>query len=90
MRAHPRAILLYYLYSRQGQIAEEVNKRLSGFPYLVKITANTLNVRNGAGTNYSIKTTVKKNEVYTIVDSKDGWGKLKAGGWISLKYTSKI
>ena len=79
-----------YLYSRQGQIAEEVNKQLNGFPYLVKITANTLNVRNGAGTNYSIKTTVKKNEVYTIVDAKDGWGKLKAGGWISLKYTSRI
>lgn len=58
--------------------------------YTVKITADVLNVRNGAGTRYKINGTIKKGEVYTIVDEKDGWGKLKSGaGWISLKYTSK-
>ena len=60
----------------------------SKFPYLVRVTANLLNVRAGAGTNYKITTQIKKNQVYTIVDEKDGWGKLKSGaGWISLKYT---
>lgn len=59
--------------------------------YLVKITANTLNVRNGAGTTYKVNTTVKKNEVYTIVDEKNGWGELKSGaGWINLNYTTKV
>lgn len=59
-------------------------------PYLVKITASTLNVRDGAGTNYKINTTVKYGGVYTIVDEKNGWGKLKSGaGWISLNYTKK-
>ena len=59
--------------------------------YKVKITASALNVRKGAGTNYSIATTVKKNEVYTIVEEKNGWGKLKSGaGWISLSYASRI
>ena len=59
-------------------------------PYLVKITATTLNVRGGAGTNYKVLTTVKKNQVYTIVEEKDGWGKLKSGaGWIKLSYTKK-
>lgn len=59
--------------------------------YLVKITASVLNVRKGAGTNYAIATTIKKNEVYTIVEEKNGWGKLKSGaGWISLSYTSKL
>ena len=58
--------------------------------YTVKITADILNVRAGAGINYKINTKVKKNEVYTIVEEKDGWGKLKSGaGWISLKYTFK-
>lgn len=58
--------------------------------YTVKITASVLNVRNGAGTNYKINTTVKKDEVYTIVEEKNGWGKLKSGaGWISLNYTTK-
>lgn len=59
--------------------------------YLVKITADVLNVRKGAGTGYKIVTTVKKNEVYTIVQELNGWGKLKSGaGWISLKYTKKV
>ena len=64
-------------------------------PYLVKVTTEVLNVRAGAGTNYKINTSIKKNEVYTIVDEKlNGstlWGKLKSGaGWISLKYTNKV
>lgn len=59
-------------------------------PYLVTITASVLNVRKGAGTNYAIATTVKKNQVYTIVDEQNGWGKLKSGaGWIKLSYTKK-
>lgn len=59
--------------------------------YKVKITATTLNVRNGAGTSYKINTTVKKGDVYTIVEEKSGWGKLKSGaGWISLQYTQKV
>ena len=61
-------------------------------PYLVIITANSLNVRNGAGTQYKVNTTVKKDQVFTIIEEKDGWGKLKSGaGWIKLDdYTKKI
>ena len=59
--------------------------------YKVKVTASILNVRKGAGTKYAITKTVKKNEVYTIMEESNGWGRLKSGaGWISLKYTSKI
>lgn len=61
-------------------------------PYLVIITANSLNVRNGAGTQYKANSSVKKGQVFTIVDEKNGWGRLKSGaGWISLKgYTKKL
>ena len=59
--------------------------------YIVKITAGSLNVRSGPGASYSITSVVKKNEKYTIVDEKSGWGKLKSGvGWISLAYTQKV
>lgn len=62
-----------------------------GKGYLVKIAADVLNVREGAGTKYKVVTTVKKNEVYTIVEEKNGWGKLKSGkGWISLSYTTRV
>ena len=81
-----------YLESKFEYIANEVNKRLNvDTAYLVKITANTLNVRAGAGVGFKIVTTVSKGGVYTIIEEKDGWGKLKSGaGWISLKYTAKI
>jgi SH3-like domain-containing protein len=60
-------------------------------PYLVKITASVLNVRSGPGMNYKTRTQVRKNEVYTIVEENENWGKLKSGaGWICLDYTKKV
>lgn len=65
--------------------------------FLVKITCASLNVRAGAGTSYKINTVVHKNEVYTIVETKQvgasTWGKLKSGaGWINIgsKYCKKL
>ena len=59
--------------------------------YKVKITTTSLNVRKDANASSAITTTVKKGQVFTIVEEKNGWGKLKSGaGWISLSYTKKI
>ena len=66
-------------------------KTANVLPYLVRITADKLNVRADAGAHYKINTTVTKGGVYTIVEEKNGWGKLKSGaGWISLYYTKKL
>lgn len=59
--------------------------------FKVKIDTDVLNVRSGAGTNYTRVTQVKKGDVYTIVDVKSNWGKLKSGvGWICLDYTKRL
>lgn len=59
--------------------------------YLVKVTTSALNVRSGAGTNYSINTCIRDKGVYTIVETQNNWGKLKSGaGWICLDYTQKL
>ena len=59
--------------------------------YKVKITTTSLNVRKDANASSAITTTVKKGQVFTIVEEKNGWGKLKSGaGWINLSYTKKI
>ena len=59
-------------------------------PYLVKITANILNIKSGLSTNYKIVGTIKKGEVYTILKKSGNWGYLKSGaGWIHLGYTQK-
>jgi hypothetical protein len=56
-----------------------------------KVTANVLNIRAGAGTSYKIVGTVKKNGVYTIMETKNGFGKLKSGaGWVSMSYMKKV
>lgn len=58
--------------------------------YTVKINTDSLNVRKSASVLSKVTTKVKKGEVYTIVDEKNGWGKLKSGaGWIKLSYTIK-
>lgn len=59
--------------------------------YKVRIVADVLNVRNGAGTSYKVNNQVCKGEVYTIIETKENWGKLKSGaGWICLSYTKRI
>lgn len=64
--------------------------------YKVRVVADTLNIRKGAGTNYGKNGAIKDHGVYTIVAESDGkgttkWGKLKSGaGWISLDYCKKV
>ena len=61
--------------------------------YVVKIIVDELNVRKDAGTSYEVVTVVKQGQAFTIIEEKNGWGKLKSGvGWISLnsKYVQKI
>ena len=99
-----------YLQSKLPYVAEEVNKRLgaaaapttppagtgsTAVSYLVKVTADVLNIRKGPGTNYGTNGAIKDKGTYTIVAESAGpgaakWGKLKSGaGWISLDYVTK-
>lgn len=58
--------------------------------FKVKVIADSLNYRSGAGTQYKINGQITDKGVYTIVEVKNGWGKLKSGaGWINLRYTEK-
>lgn len=59
--------------------------------YIVEITADVLHVRKEPTTNSSIVTKVKKPYRYTIVEEKNGWGRLKSNaGWIKLSYTKRV
>lgn len=63
-------------------------------PFLVKVTADALNIRTGPGTNYSIASgephCIRDKGIYTIVEKQGNWGKLKSGaGWICLDYTER-
>lgn len=99
-----------YLLSKMDYIAEQANKINNGQAaaeketttaennngYLVKVTANVLNIREKAGTDSKITGQIKDKGTYTIVAESNGtgatkWGKLKSGaGWISLDFVERI
>ena len=59
--------------------------------YKVKILHSALNIRQGPSTSYPIVGVISDRGVYTIVETKGTWGKLKSGkGWISLGYCKKL
>lgn len=90
-----------YLYSRHGQIAKEVNSKLSKETvpesFKVRVSIDNLNIRKGPGTNYARTGEFTGKGTFTITRISDGqgsdtgWGKLKSGaGWISLDFAKKI
>ena len=65
--------------------------------YTVKVDKvqknDVLNIRKEPNANSAKTGNLKWNDpnVYTIVEEKNGWGKLKSGvGWINLYYTKKV
>ena len=61
-------------------------------PFLVEIICDELNIRQKADFNSKVVGTVKRGEVYTIIQEVNGLGKLKSGaGYISLnsKYVKR-
>jgi cell wall-associated NlpC family hydrolase len=54
------------------------------------VTASSLNIRSGASTSYSIVTTAYRGEIVEILESLNGWHKVKSSngkiGWASASY----
>lgn len=84
------------IVDNKNESNSNTNKTAETVGYLVKVTANVLNIRQGAGTNYKAVGSIKDKGTYTIVDEAHGegatkWGKLKSGaGWISLDYVKRV
>lgn len=95
--AYAKAILehLDIKYEEEKKTTTSKKTEKKDTSYRVEIVADVLKVRKGAGTSFGTNGSVRKGQVYTIVDEKYNgktkWGKLKSGaGWISLGYTKKI
>lgn len=63
--------------------------------YLIMTTVDSLRIRKGPGTSYAmtggINEKAGEKKKYTIVEEKNGWGRLKSGaGWIYLWYTRRV
>ena len=75
---------------------EDTEEVESQCPYLVKVTADCLNIHKGAGVDTAKVGKITDYGVYTVVEERQGsgaslWGKLKSGvGWIALEYVKRI
>ena len=62
--------------------------------YQVMVTATDLNIRSGPGTGYPVTGTLSPGEHAITAEAQGAgaskWGKLSAGGWISLDYATII
>lgn len=63
--------------------------------YLIRTTVDSLRIRKGPGKSYpmvgGINEKAAEKKKYTIVEEKNGWGRLKSGaGWIYLWYTKRV
>lgn len=58
--------------------------------YYVRVTANKLNGRKGAGTNYPIECVLEKGTVVTIVKEEGSWLKTLSDYWIHKDYVEFI
>ena len=55
-----------------------------------KVTASTLNVRNGPGTGYKVVSTLKKGAVVCIASVSNGWAKISSSKYCSATYLTKV
>ena len=64
----------------------------TGYIYVKYVNCSALNVRSGAGTSYSIITTITKDTKVEVISTSNGWSKIKVGtttGYVSSKYLSE-
>ena len=95
-----------WLYSKLGDVATKVTAALVSSttteqkpdtPFRVRVSVPGLNIRKGAGTNFTTTGRYTGKGVFTVTEVKAGpgstagWGRLKSGvGWISLDYATRI
>ena len=57
--------------------------------YEIRVTAGALNIRKEPSTKGAIVGVLAKNEIATVTEEKNGFGKIGDKKWIMLKYTVK-
>ena len=80
-------------YKAGGQFAENQDTTLYAVWKLTTFkvkTTSKLSKYKGPGTGYDVIGTLAKGKTVSVVKKDGGWGKLKNGGWIRLKFTKKL
>lgn len=80
----------YSVYNDDGKIIY-TSETADKCPYKVRVDIDNLNIRTGAGFGYAVTGHMTGRGIFTIVEEKDGWGRLKSGaGWICLDFVDEV
>ena len=81
-----------YSNGKYGYCHKNYIKLDSGKTASVSTKSTSLNVRSGAGTNYSVKDTIPKGDIVIILSTSGGWSKIlydgTKTGYVSSQYLS--
>ena len=81
----------YFVFDDNGKVVYPKTAESNADRYKVRVTIDDLNIRKGPGSTYETTGKYTGKGVFTIVETKDNWGKLRSGqGWICLDYTEKV
>lgn len=96
-KAEAEAIAEYFSGKKVTVGSSDNKTTTSPVPYVIKVAnvkeGDVLNIRKEPNASSDKTGSLKWNDPnrYTIIEEKNGWGKLKSGvGWINLKYTVKV
>ena len=90
-RAEAEVIAEHYGLSKGGADTSETKADGAEGEYRVRVSITDLNIRTGPGTSYPKTGRYTGKGVFTIVETKNGWGRLKSrAGWICLRYAVRV
>ncbi|MCD8372531.1 MAG: NlpC/P60 family protein [Clostridia bacterium] len=75
--------------SPQEEDAEDAEEAVTVYIKYVKVTADGVNIRGGAGTGYSVYGSAEKDTLYACIGETDGWFKIRylnSTAYISKNY----
>lgn len=75
----------HHKFTKDPEPVEQVE---DGVKY--KVTASALRVRSGPGLNYTSLRTISKNEIVTVYEMKNDFGRIGKGQWCALAYLRKV
>lgn len=79
-------VSLDYIEEHNPIISEDNDERPDAMPYkLMKITAKSMNIRNGAAKKYDTIGEYHKGDLVAVYESTENWGRTDLG-WINLEY----
>lgn len=69
-----------------AKVLDSADKELPLYRTGTVKVSSSLRIRSGSGTGYAVTGKLKNGDKVTIVEDKNGWGKLSTGGWVSMDY----